>query len=394
MSATLILGDCHLGRSLSLGKTGIGNTLNSRITDQFNILSWILTRAIEHDVGRIICTGDIFHEPKPSSTLITMFMEWLKQISDANIDIDILVGNHDLIRVGQTYYSSLDIISAADIQNVAVHKNTSTVHSNGASFTLMPFRDRRSLNASSQAEAIQALKQFMPYEMASIHRDNAKIMVGHLTIEGSLYVGDEIDDVQNEIFCPLDMFSEYDYTWNGHIHKPQILMGTPHIAHVGSMDLSDFGETDHTKIAVIFDTEKSDPVKYLELPTRPLNQISVNVPDNIVDTTSFVIEQIKSQHKTLSKSIIKLNISLDNPDVSNVDRAKVEACLNDLGTFHISRIVEERKITQVKKTAANEGLDNTVNELTAIKMYATSMIEEEMRNDFIVAANNVVKECV
>ena len=40
-------------------------------------------------------------------------------------------------------------------------------------------------------------------------------MVGHLAIEGSLFVGDEVDDVANELFCELAMFEGYDCVWIG-----------------------------------------------------------------------------------------------------------------------------------------------------------------------------------
>lgn len=393
MSATIILGDPHLGKGCSIGKPGIGSALNSRIVDQFNILEWTLSRALEVAASNIIITGDIFEDPKPHPMIVALFISWLKKCTDSDIDVHIVAGNHDVLRSGQFYMSALDIISAADMDGVFIYKYMSTFHTPGASFTLMPFRDRRSFNVESNAAALKLMQDKMPYELSGIDLPQAKVVIGHLAIEGSIPVGDEIDDMTNEIFCPVSMFKGYDYVWMGHVHKPQIMSKAPYVAHIGSMDLSDFSESDHDKVIVVFDPKHSQPYKHLEIPTRPLNQISVSVPASIIETTDYVIKELKDKNKDLTKSIVRLNISLENSDVMNVDRASIEKCLNDLGAFHICRINEERKVSPIKKSAATEGIDSTVNESTAIKMYADANVDVSIKNDFIALANQIVKEC-
>lgn len=391
---TVILGDPHLGKGTSIGKPGIGSALNSRIADQFNILEWVLDTAMDHMATTIVITGDIFQDPKPHPTIVALFISWLKKCTDNNMSVHIISGNHDVLRSGQFYMSALDIVTAADIDDVHVYRHVSTLHTHGASFTFLPFRDRRSFNVDSNTAAMEALKAKLPYELSEIENHNAKVVIGHLAIEGSIPVGDEIDDMSNELFCPVDMFNGYDFVWMGHVHKPQVLGKSPHVAHIGSMDLSDFGEADHTKILIVFDPKKSEPYKYIEIPTRPLRQISISVPENILDTTSFVLNNLKSKfNNKLNKSIVRVNIILNNQDVINVDRTAVESCLNDLGTFHVTRINEERKVVPIKKNATTDNIDNTVNESTAIKMFADSNVDQELKNDFIAFANSIVKEC-
>src|SRR5258708_1116843 len=393
MSKTLIIGDLHIGKSCSIGRPGIGSLLNSRIIDQFNILEWLLARSIEFDAANIIITGDCFDDPKPHPQLIAMFVSWLKKCTDNNIDVHVIVGNHDILRSGQFYISALDIISAADIDGVFVYKQMSTFHTNGVSFTLMPFRDRRSFNIDLNAAAVKLMQDKMPYELAGIDLSNAKIVVGHLAIEKSIPVGDEIDDMTNELFCPVSMFNGYDFSWFGHIHKQQVMSKHPYVAHIGSMDLSDFSESDQKKFIVVFDPDNSDSYKYLEIPTRPLNQISISVPADITNTTEYVVRNLKENNSSLSKSIVRLNISLEGSDMINVDRSIVEKCLTELGTFHVSRINEERKIASIKPIATADGINNTVNQSTAIKMYADANINDSMKNEFIKLASEIVKEC-
>jgi len=393
MSATVILGDVHLGKGLSCGKPGIGSALNSRIVDQFNILEWTLSRAQEVDARNIIITGDCFEDPKPHPMIVALFISWLKKCTDNDLEVHIIAGNHDILRSGQFYMSALDVISAADMDGVYVYKHMSTLHTPGASFTLMPFRDRRSFNVDSNVAALKIMRDKMPYELSGIDLSQAKIVIGHLAIEGSIPVGDEIDDMTNEIFCPVSMFKGYDYVWMGHVHKPQIMSKAPFVAHIGSMDISDFSESDHHKVIAIFDPKNSSPYKYMEIPTRPLNQISVSVPAAVIDTTRYVVKELNEKHPNLSKAIVRLNISLENPDVINIDRPVIEKCLDSLGAFHICRINEERKISPIKKSAATEGIDSTVNESTAIKMYADANVDMSIKDDFIALANQIVKDC-
>jgi DNA repair exonuclease SbcCD nuclease subunit len=257
----------------------------------------------------------------------------------------------------------------------------------------VPFRDRRSFNTNSNAEALDLLKNKFKYELAEIERDNIKVMVGHLAIEGSIPVGDEIDDITNELFCPIDMFVGYEYVFMGHIHTPQIMSKSPFVAHLGSMDISNFSEQNQKKYILLFDPKEVVPYNYIEIPTRSLKQISISVPDNIVDTTNYVINEIKEKHNSLKLAILRLNISFESPDLQNIDRIKVETCLNDLGAFYIAKISEEKKVVLVKKDNALQNMDSTINEAIAIGLFAKMNIDENIRSEFISIANNVVKEC-
>jgi len=55
-----------LGKSILIGRVGVGASLNSRITT-LNLLEWTLDRAIESEIDDIIITGDVFEESKTAS---------------------------------------------------------------------------------------------------------------------------------------------------------------------------------------------------------------------------------------------------------------------------------------------------------------------------------------
>lgn len=384
MTHAIILGDVHFGKGVSIGKAGVGSNLNSRIVDQLNLLDWTLDQAVERCIDNIIITGDIFEDPKPHPSLIAMFISWLKKCQAYHIHIHLILGNHDMLRTGSVFTSSLDIIEEIDLDNVSVYKHIDTVMIGLSAFTLMPFRDRKSFDVTSNAEALSILKEGLGYELASIPLTYKKILVGHLAIEGSIPVGDEIDDMANELFCPLDMFNGYDYVWMGHVHKPQVMKKTnPRIEHVGSMDLSNFGETDQKKYIVIVDCFSHDKDFEIEyLPTRPLKKLTITVPKDTEDTTAYVLDELKKLDGDFNRSIVRVEISLSAPDLKSVNKSSVEKFLSEQGAFNVTGVYESKKVALVKKDV-NNTIDTTMDVASALKTYTATYVDAAIRDRVI-----------
>lgn len=390
MPGTLILGDVHLGKGLSIGKAGVGAGLNSRVTDQMNLLDWTLDQAIELGVKRIIATGDIFEEPKPHPTLIKLFISWLKKCEVNDVEVHIIYGNHDILRSGQFSSSVLDVVSEAEITNVTVYSSLDTIYCDGVGFTLLPFRDRRSFNLEKHDDAVESIRKKLVFEAADIPPTYKKVLIGHLALEGSIYVGDEIDDASNEIFCPLSMFKDYDYVWMGHIHKPQVLSKKPYIAHVGSMDRSDVGESDHNKIVVLIDPAMNGFFKEIEIPVRPLEKIVVQVPADTTDTTEFVLDAIKDEKTNLKNGIVKLEIQLLGQDLRSVNRKSIENYLQTEGVFHVASFSETKKISLLKKK--DDNISHVMTESNAIREWSKKFVEEKRRDKFVALAEEIRAE--
>ncbi len=397
MSHAIILGDVHLGKGLNIGKTGLGSNLNSRIADQINLLDWTLDKAVEHHADDIIITGDVFEDPKPTPHLITIFIAWLKKCQAYDVRVHIIMGNHDLLRSGNVLTSPLDIISEVELDNISVYKNIDTIMIGSTAFTFMPFRDRKSFGTSSGAEAVGILRDSLIYELAGIPATYKKILIGHLAIEGSIPIGDEIDDLTNELFCPLDMFQGYDYVWMGHVHKPQKMKkAAPYIAHIGSMDISNFGETDHKKHIVIIDCFRdgfdhpapNDGVWGIcDLPTRPLKKVSITVPKDTEDSTKYVLEEL-NKIGSWERSIVKVEVSLAAPELKSVNKSSVDAFLHSQGAFNVTSVTESKKVALIKKDS-NNTIDTKMDVSSAIKTYAQTYVDESMRPAFIELAMEI-----
>lgn len=389
MTTAIILGDPHIGKNTAQGKAGVGATLNSRIVDQLNLLDWTLDRALEHHADHIIITGDIWEEPKPHPALIVLFMSWLKKCQVHDVTVHIILGNHDMLRSGFIYTSPLDIITEADMDKVHVYKDINTIIIGTSAFTLVPFRDRKAFSVGSNAEAVSLVRDSLVYELASIPATYRKVLVGHLAIEGSIPIGDEIDDLTNELFCPLDMFQGYDYVWMGHVHKPQVMQKKhPYVAHIGSMDISNFGETDHKKHIVIFNCDEGNGWSAENLPTRALQKITISIPKNTDDTTAYVIEQIKKAG-VQEKGIVRVEVSLSAPELKSINKATIDKFLTQQGAFNVTGITESKKINLIKKDSTNT-IDTKMDVTSAIKTYANAYVEDAMRPAFIELSMEIV----
>lgn len=392
MSTTIILGDVHLGKSTNIGKAGIGSNLNSRIADQINLLDWVLDRAIEHSANQIIVTGDVFEEPNPPAHLITLFVSWLTKCQANSVAVHIIVGNHDILRSGSTYYSPLDIITEANIDNVYVYKHTDTIFVGNFAYTLIPFRDRKSFGSESNSEALTVVQEMLAYELAGIPSTYTKILVGHLAIEGSIAVGDEIDDMSNELFCPVSMFNGYDYVWMGHVHKPQVMNKiNPYVAHIGSMDISNFGETDHDKHIVVIDQDSEKLFIKESIPTRSLKKIVVNIPKDTEDTTAFLEKEIEKMKDDFNRSIIKIEVSLASPELKSIDKKKISKILLDKGVYNIAGFSESKKVNVVKKDK-NNTIDTSFDVLTAIKKFGELHVDAKVRDRYTQIANEIFND--
>lgn len=389
----IILGDPHIGKSIALGKAGIGSTLNSRVVDQLALLDWTLDQATDRFIDNIIITGDVFEDAKPHPVLITNFLAWLKKCQAYNVNVHIIMGNHDLLRSGTVFTSSLDIISEVELDNVSVHKYTSTIVIGRAAFTLLPFRDRKSFGLDSNANALDVIRNGLVYELSSIPLTYKKMLVGHLAIEGSIPVGDEIDDMTNELFCPLDMFNGYDCVWMGHVHKAQVMQkNKPYIAHTGSMDISNFGETDQKKSIIIVDCDSPDHHFDIEyLPTRPLRKFSIVVPKDTEDPTSFVIDEIKKAELDLNRAISRVEVSLAVPELKSVNKTIIEKYLAEQGVFNITGITETKKVSLIKNSTTNT-IDTKMEVGSAIKTYADTQVDATARDAFIELAVEIYRD--
>lgn len=391
MSKTIIVGDLHLGGSLSLGKPAVGEYPNSKVTDRFNLLNWILTKSIENHVDRIILTGDVFEDYHVDPLIITSFISWLRQCSQYEVEVHIVTGNHEIKRVGTYYKSSLDVIVAAAIEGVTVYSSNYTLHTDGCSFVFLPFRDRRALGCEKLTDAVSLLHNSIEFELSSIPATNKKVCVGHYVLAGAIFAGNEIDDVSNEIVCPLSIFQDFDYVWMGHVHKFQQLSENPYIGHTGSLDLSDFGEAAHKKQLILIDSDSRDFYTLINVPTRPLRRLKYTVPITMTPNefmNARLDDLLENDPNYFEKSIVRIELSIEDPAAPDLDRDQIKKRINEAGCFHFIGFSERRNISVIAEDSEKR-ITNGSDPKEALKLWCEAQ-KFDNKEKIITLGNEII----
>jgi DNA repair protein SbcD/Mre11 len=104
------------------------------------------------------------------------------------------------------------------------------------------------------------------------------VVIGHLHVRGAelhtVYKMNAADDVQFEF---ADLNPSWSYIALGHIHKPQMVGGSPHVRYPGSLDRLDITES-HEHGAILFDLGPSGLMaepQWLPIPATPFHAISI-----------------------------------------------------------------------------------------------------------------------
>jgi len=390
----LLIPDLHLGAGTSIGKDLYNTGLNSRVQDQKDLLDFILAKAESEQVDRLVVLGDIWESPKPNPTVVHIFLEWLLEASES-FTIDIIQGNHDFIRGGANKISMLDCIKLAEIPNCNIHTEIGYDYTDGNYMVYVPFTDREQIGAKTTLEAQQMLQAQIK---EVIHEDIAdgSIMLcfGHLALEGSMWVGNEVADDHNEIFVTKKMMQDlnFDRVFMGHVHKHQTISKRyPFMQHVGSLDRTKFTGPDSTdKYITIYQDGTRQAPQRIKLPCRNLVDIPIKVPSTERNETDFVINTIELADKPLENSIVRIKIEASSSEYKHVDRKRISDFLSDKGVFNITSITETKHNEQVLKN--DVGIDENIDHYNAIDIFVDGMTgSDDFKNEVKKVCKSIIK---
>lgn len=388
----LLVPDLHLGSGTAIGKDLYNTGLNSRIQDQKDLLEFVFKQAKHNFIDRMILLGDIWESPKPDPTVVHIFLEWLIKCSK-EFDVDIIQGNHDFIRGGSNKISMLDCIDLTKIKNCTIHTSIGSYIEDNFYIVYVPYTDMRQLGARTADNAKIALKNQISNVIRKDKPKNClKICCGHLALENSFWVGNEISDDHNEIFVTKDMIKElgFDYVFMGHVHKPQILSKKPFMAHIGSLDKTKFTGPDSTD-KQIFLFNEDETYESIKLPCRNLIDITINIPETEQNETEFVINSMKLMNRDFKNSIARIKIEANSNEYKYVDRKKISNFIYKSGAFNISSITEIKHSEQVLKKKVD--IDENINHYKAVDIFVKTLNgTDEFKENVSKTCKNIIKE--
>jgi len=331
MMKIAILGDPHFGAGYALGRIDTYRQLNTRLLDHSNTFDHVIDQVTDEGVSHLVLTGDIYEHRRPEASQIAIFSEKLSRLADMGIHTHIVVGNHDLIRAHKT--TTIDMLHQLKLPMVHVYSEVDSFHcvdakgDRGVNLIFFPFRTRYMLQCPTNEKAVEYLSTRLDYEMGNLETPAPTILVGHFALQGAKSQDISLEKhALYEIVLPLSMFADLDMVVMGHVHQFQVMQEEPLIAHLGSMERTDFGEAKYGKYLMLIEAKGDDlSYEFKPLPVRALHDISIDCTTCGGDIMKHVmawLDDFASKRKMFG-SIVRVDIVVDEKNARDVNTATV-----------------------------------------------------------------------
>lgn len=331
----VVVGDLHLRRTDPLGIVE-DDGMNSRLRDKLNSLQTIIQYACENNASHLVFLGDVFDAINPPEWLKKLFWETVKPALQRNIQVRIIIGNHD--RTGMTYNFSGDAVIVSD--NIKI-------------FTDHCIEDQKLPGRPQQDMRVW----YLPYKkqediLENLHCASSScvpdIVFGHFEIDGA-----ELAPDNTQIRHGVDQKEVPGrLVWLGHIHKFQEFRAG--FAYIGSCVKCDFGEVNNQKVFGKVDIYEDGQMKfqYNEIPQRPMYQYNVQEDD---PNNLYISEQIPKELKQKGV-LIKFKLIGSAEWVKSIDKFKFRKRFKNAVrvVFQDVKVDTDRKKTQEINTSKME----------------------------------------
>ena len=261
------LSDLHLGKRVNEF---------SMIEDQAYILTKILGIIREERPDGVLIAGDIYDKSVPSVEAVSLFDDFLKQLSRQQTQVFIISGNHDsperlefaseLIAL-----SGIHIAPAYDgmVCPVSLEDSYGTVNVYMLPF-IKPVHVRSAFpeeKAESYTEAVSAAIAHM-----DIREGERNILIAHQFVTGAARCESEDISVGGLDNVDASVFDAFDYVALGHIHGPQQI-GRESVRYCGTPLKYSFSEAKQCKSVTVAELKEKGNLGIRTVSLTPLRDL-------------------------------------------------------------------------------------------------------------------------
>lgn len=261
------LSDLHLGKRVNEF---------SMIEDQAYILTKILGIIREERPDGVLIAGDIYDKSVPSVEAVSLFDDFLKQLSRQQTQVFIISGNHDSPeRLGFASeliaLSGIHIAPAYDgmVCPVSLEDSYGTVNVYMLPF-IKPVHVRSAFpeeKAESYTEAVSAAIAHM-----DIREGERNILIAHQFVTGAARCESEDISVGGLDNVDASVFDAFDYVALGHIHGPQQI-GRESVRYCGAPLKYSFSEAKQCKSVTVAELKEKGNLGIRTVSLTPLRDL-------------------------------------------------------------------------------------------------------------------------
>lgn len=343
MLRILHFSDTHLGAEIH-GRRDPQTGIHTQMKDFLRCMDFMVETAVEKDVDAVIFTGDAYHYRRPDPLSQREFIKRIIALSDKNISVLLLAGNHDLPPVSGEA-SALDIFNIVKIPGVIFVRKPDVINlitrKGELQVVCIPYLPRRVLIAVDEErgldeDGIQRLMLKRVQELISklLQRvrlsDAPTIWAGHIWVQGAEFSGSEkIMTAHLEPVIPPSILRnpQFAYIALGHIHRHQTIDDfDPQIVYAGSLGRLDFGEEKQPKGFILVDLEQTQKGRwganweFIQTPTRPFVTVKADVRES---NNPFQTLTEAVQKSPIDGAVVRVQITAKEAQRDLINLAKV-----------------------------------------------------------------------
>ena len=265
-------------RFAHLSDLHIGKRVNgfSMIEDQKYILSKIINIIKEEQVEAVLLAGDIYDKVIPSAEAVQLLNDFLINLSEYQIPIFIISGNHDSperLAFGATFLKNSNIY-ISEVYGGLIEPITLEDDYGEIQVYLMPFLKPAMVRHALNREDIKTYQEAVQAAIDQLQLDKTKrnVALSHQFVIGATRSDSEEISVGGLDQIAHSVFDGFDYIALGHIHGPQYI-GKETIRYCGTPLKYSFSEASHIKSLTIVDIKEKGTVAVRAIPLKPLRDM-------------------------------------------------------------------------------------------------------------------------
>ena len=263
------LADLHLGKKVNEF---------SMLEDQKYVLEQVIDIIGEEHVDGLLIAGDIYDKQIPSIEAVKLCDEFLTSVSQMNVPVFLIGGNHDSIErvsfgarlmAGSGIHMATVYDGAVDVVSVEDQYGTLDIY-------LLPFIKPAQVRAvwGEEAEEIKTYQDALSFVMDKTIIDESRrnILVAHQFVAGGVVCDSEEHAVGGLDQVNATCFEGFDYVALGHLHGAQ-QAGGENVRYAGTLLKYSFSEVHHEKSVTIVEIREKGGVDICTRPIRPLHEM-------------------------------------------------------------------------------------------------------------------------
>lgn len=330
--------DWHLGARL---------VERDRLPEHAAFLDWLIGALRSEKIDALLLSGDVFDAANPPQDAVALYFDFLKRLADLKtVKAVITGGNHDS---ASHLNAPRELLRRFEV-HVFGHAGDNVVDLGGAVAAAVPFLRERDLRQASAGETMTAvheqvraaIRDHYAMQLAAcreVAQGRPVIAMGHLTVLGAAASDSERDiHIGNLGAVGADIFTGFDYTALGHLHRPQRVAGQETVRYSGSPIPLSFSEAADPKSVVVLDTQG------MKIATLPVPVIHALV-------------RITARRATLTADLAnvpagawaEVTVKLDSPE-PDLDRQVREAAAGRFETLKVLAALPDSQATSWQQT--------------------------------------------